>query len=249
MALAHPDMMTRAFVFDIYNTLLEVGPAPSDSEARWLRLCQIPGRENPVISLAEFDARCREAIGSSRAIARTRGIQFPEVSWPDITRSVLPALGLLSQDLLDDFLFAHAQLERTVRLMTGAGQALAELRRRGAILGLCSNSQPYTLRELTAALAQAGLSLSIFDPQLCFYSFRAGFSKPDPKAFGLLEHVLAARHVPLAEALFVGDSLDNDIHPAQSQGWRTWHLAAVPEGTLGGDWLRLLEWVRQQAAT
>jgi FMN phosphatase YigB (HAD superfamily) len=237
-------MMIRAFVFDIYNTLLELGPAPPDSEARWLRLCHNPGGENPALSLAEFDARCQETIALTRAIAKTRGIRFPEVFWPDITRAVLPALGLLSEGRLDDFLYEHAQLERTVRLMAGVGEALAELRRRGAILGLCSNCQPYTLRELTGALAQAGLCLGVFDPQLCFYSFRAGFSKPDPNAFGLLAHELAARQVPLAEALFVGDSLDNDIAPAQSQGWRTWHLAAVPEGTPGGDWFRFSEWVR-----
>jgi FMN phosphatase YigB (HAD superfamily) len=239
-------MMIRAFVFDIYNTLLEVGPAPPDSEARWLRLWQNPGGENAALSLAEFDARCQEVIGLTRAIAKSRGIRFPEVFWPDITRAVLPALGSLSEGLLDDFLYEHAQLERTVRLMAGAGEALAELRRRGASLGLCSNCQPYTLRELTGALAQAGLCLGVFDPQLCFYSFRAGFSKPDPNAFGLLGGELAARQVPLAEALFVGDSLDNDIGPAQSQGWRTWRLGAVPEGTPGGDWFRLLEWVRQQ---
>ena len=237
--------MIRAFVFDIYNTLLEVGPAPPDSEARWLRLCRDSGDETPALSLAEFDARCQEAIGLTRAVATARGVRFPEVCWPDIARPVLPALGLLSEDRLDDFLFEHAQLERTVRLMPGAGQALAELRRRGAILGLCSNCQPYTLRELTGALAQAGLGLDLFDPELCFYSFRAGFSKPDPNAFGLLALELAARQVPLAEALFVADSLDNDIAPARSQGWQTWRLAAVPEGSPGGDWFRLLEWVRK----
>jgi putative hydrolase of the HAD superfamily len=239
-------MMIRAFVFDIYNTLLEVGPAPPDSEARWLRLCQEAGGGTPALSLAEFDARCQEAIGTTRAIARTRGVRFPEVFWPDIARAVLPTLGVLSEGRLDAFLYEHAQLKRTVRLMAGAGEALAELRRRGASLGLCSNCQPYTLRELTGALGQAGLSLGIFDPPLCFYSFQAGFSKPDPQAFGLLARELAARQVPLAEALFAGDSLDDDIHPAQSQGWRTWHLAGVPEGTPGGDWFGLLEWVRQQ---
>jgi FMN phosphatase YigB (HAD superfamily) len=260
-------MMIRAFVFDIYNTLLEVGPAPPDAEARWLRLCQKlrggnpgtqagcprqglrlcqePGGGAPALSLAEFDGKCREAIGSRRALAQARGIQFPEVFWPDITRAVFPALASLSEDRLDDFLYEHAQLERTPRLMTGAGEALAESSRRGAILGLCSNCQPYTLRELAGALAQAGLSPGLFDAQLCFYSFRAGFGKPDPNAFGRLEHELAARQLAVAEVLFVGDSLDNDIHPAQSRGWPAWHLAAAPEGRLGGDWFRLLEFVRQ----
>ena len=238
--------MIRAFVFDIYNTLLEVGPAPPDSEARWLGLCGAALGQGPALSLAEFDARCQEADGAARGIAEDRGIRFPEIFWPDITRAVLPALGLLSQDLLDDFLYEHAQLQRTVRLMPGAGETLAELRRRRAILGLCSNCQPYSLRELACALAQADLSMEVFDPRLCFYSFRAGFSKPDPKAFKVLQHELAARQVTPAEALFAGDRLDKDIHPAQSQGWRTWHLAAVPEGTPGGDWFQFLEWVRQE---
>ena len=237
--------MIRAFVFDIYNTLLEVGPTPPDSEARWVRLCEAALGQDPALSLAEFDAQCQEAIGSARAIAEARGIRFPETFWPDITRAILPALGLLSQDRLDDFLYEHAQLQRTARLMPGAGEALAELRRRGAILGLCSNCQPYTLRELAWALAQADLSMGMFDPRLCFYSFRAGFSKPDPKASGTLGQELAARRVTPAQALFVGDRLDKDILPAQSQGWRTWHLAAVPEGRPGGDWFRLLEFVRQ----
>ena len=126
VVLIHPDMMIRAFVFDIYNTALEVGPAPPDSEARWLRLWQDPGRfpagrEMPnageasaPLSLAEFDAKCEEAIGLARANAQARGIQFPESFWPDITRAVLPGLGLLSQDLLDDFLYEHAQLQPTL---------------------------------------------------------------------------------------------------------------------------------------
>jgi len=239
-------MRIRASVFDIYNTVLEVGPAPPDAEVRWSRLCRGLGEGDAAPSLAEFDARCREAIGSRRAIAQAGGIRFPEVFWPDITRAVFPALAALSEDLLDTFLYEHAQLARTARLMTGAGEALGELSRRGAILGLCSNCQPYTLRELGRALALAGLSPSLFDPQLCFYSFRAGFAKPDPAAFGRLEQDLAGRQIPLAEALFVGDSLDHDIHPAQSRGWRTWHLAAAAEGRPGGDWFRLLEFVRQQ---
>jgi FMN phosphatase YigB (HAD superfamily) len=239
-------MMIRAFVFDIYNTLLEVGPAPPDSEARWLRLCAGALGQTRAPSLAEFDARCLETDGMARAIARARGIQFPEPFWPDIARKVLPALESLSDDLLDDFLYEHARLQRTARLMPGAGEALAELRRRGAILGLCSNCQPYTLREMLPALARADLSMGIFDPQLCFYSFRAGFSKPDPKPFRILLHELAARQVTPAEALFAGDRLDKDISPAQAQGWRTWRLTTLPEGALGGDWFQFLEWVRQE---
>ncbi len=238
------DAMIRAFVFDIYDTLLEVGPAPPDAQARWLSSCQALEPNRPALSLSEFDLKCQDAIALAREAAKAAGTAFPEVYWPDIARAALPSLGLLSEADLDQFLYAHARMVRAVRLMPGADQVLAELLRRGALIGLCSNCQPYTLRELAQALAPAGLSMDIFDPQLCFYSFQAGLCKPDPGPFRMLKDALAARSVCLADALYAGDRLDKDIRPAQSEGWRTWHLSAAPEQAMGGDWFRLLEFVR-----
>ncbi|HYG34634.1 MAG TPA: HAD family hydrolase, partial [Clostridia bacterium] len=192
-------MRTRVIIFDIYNTLLQVGAAPPDAEVRWLRLCRSLGKETTVLSLAEFDAKCREAIARDHAAAKARGVAFPEVFWPEITCTVLPQLKGLSPDSLDDFLYEHAQLQRTVQLMPGAGEALRTLHQQGTVLGLCSNSQPYTLRELAQALAQVRLTMEIFDPRLCFYSFRAGFSKPNLKAFEQLQQVLTGLSVSPVE--------------------------------------------------
>jgi FMN phosphatase YigB (HAD superfamily) len=233
----------RAIIFDIYNTLLAVGPAPASADERWRQLCEGLGTAHTVLPLAEFNAQCQAEIAQDHAAAHGCGVQFPEVCWRDLTQRVLPALKQLSAQQADDFLFGHAQLQRTIALMPGAGELLAELHRQGVILGLCSNAQPYTLRELEQALAIRGLGLQVFDPDLCFFSFQAGFSKPDSRAFRGLQIELSRRSIALTEALFVGDRLDNDIRPAQSAGWPTWHLASASQETWGGDWFQLLQFV------
>jgi HAD superfamily hydrolase (TIGR01509 family) len=235
--------MLRAFIFDIYSTLLEVRPPPPNAELLWSELCRGLPASSPVPSLPQFNSACQQFIAQEHARARIRGVQFPEVYWPDIARAALPALSPFSDKAVDDFLYRHAQLERTVSLMPGAAEVLPQLRRRGSLLGLCSNCQPYTLRELDQAFGSATLSTQLFDPQLSFFSFRAGFSKPDPAAFKLVLDRLATRTISPSQTLVVGDRLDNDIQPARLQGCRTWHLSARPAMADGGDWYHLLDYV------
>lgn len=236
-------MRIRAAIFDIYNTVLKVEPPPADAARRWLDLWRKHGLRPPAPSLSDFDAHCQDAIAPVHAAARSRGIPFPEVNWAQIARAAAPGLQSLPDAVLDDFLFDHAQLERTVRMMPGAAETLRAIMRGGLAIGLCSNCQPYTLRELADALGRADLPADCFDPQLCFYSFRAGFSKPDPAVFEPLEQELARRGIAPAESLMVGDRLDNDIEPARSRGWVTWHVADEPSEGLGGDWAALRRFV------
>ncbi len=239
-------MNLRAVIFDIYGTLLEVGLPPADAAERWIRLAQLPGQTGPPLFLAAFSTRCQAAIAVAHAAAKSRGVAFPEVYWPDIARTALPDLASLSETALDEFLYQHARLERTVRLMPGAAAALEELSRRQVVLGLCSNCQPYTLRELSGALAGAGLSMEMFHPRLRFFSFQAGFSKPAPAVFEWLKGQLRTLDIAPAQALMVGDRLENDILPAQAQGWQTWHLSRNSSEERAGDWAQLLESLRQR---
>jgi FMN phosphatase YigB (HAD superfamily) len=241
--------MLRAFIFDIYNTLLEVRPPPANPELKWAELCRsLPDGLPAGLSLRKFNETCQQLIAKEHARARTQRVQFPEVYWPDIARTAAPALGPFSEKELDDFLYQHAQLERTVSLMPGASEVLPQLRRRGFLLGLCSNCQPYTLREMAQAFAAATVSTQLFDPQLSFFSYRAGFSKPDPAALkSLLDH-LATRSILPAETMIVGDRLDNDIQPARTLGCRTWHLSGRPALPDGGDWFRFFDCILTQPA-
>jgi FMN phosphatase YigB (HAD superfamily) len=232
-------MSVRAVVFDVYKTLLEVGPAPADAGARWVELARATFGAPPRRGLVEFIAATAAVIAREHAAARAAGIAFPEVYWPEVVREVLPELAVLPAAAQDAFLLRQKALLHTVSLMPGAAEALAWLRARGVPLGIASNAQPYTLHELARALAPAGLDLTWFAPDLCFWSFAHGFSKPDPHVFQLLSARLRARGIAAADTLMVGDRLDNDIAPARAQGWRTWRLCALPADERGGDWLAL----------
>ena len=113
-------------------------------------------------------------------------------------------------------------------------------------MGIASNSQHYTWRELDTALAVHGLNRALFDNELCFWSFERGFSKPDPEVFRWLAARLQPRGVPPANALMVGDRQDNDIEPARQVGWQTWKLTSAGEtdNPQAGDWESLQHYLR-----
>jgi FMN phosphatase YigB (HAD superfamily) len=229
-------MSVRAVIFDVYKTLLDVAPAPADAAARWRELARATFGAPPRLGLAEFIAATEVVIAREHAAARGVGIASPEVYWPAVVREVLPELAALTDAAQDAFLLRQKALLHTVSLMPGAAGALAWLQGRGVPLGIASNAQPYTRHELAAALAPAGLDLTWFAPDLCFWSYAHGFSKPDPHVFRLLTARLRARGIAAADTLMVGDRLDNDIAPARAQGWRTWRLGAMPADEAGGGW-------------
>lgn len=237
-------MKFRAVIFDIYKTLLEVGPAPADAEERWRDLCAATFSKQVSLDLNEFSAACDGIIAREHGQARAIGIVNPEIFWPAIVGDVLPELTKLSPKARDEFLFQHAQLQRTVRLMAGAADVLNWLLGEKMVIGIASNSQPYTLRELDSALSAAKLNRDIFAPDLSFFSFENGFSKPNPHVFRLLTARLGILGIAPSEILMVGDRLDNDIAPARENGWQTWHLGSV-SGENSGSWSALQKKLQQ----
>lgn len=231
-------MNVRAIIVDIYQTVLEVGPPPADAEARWQALGQEGLNAAPRLRLGQLKAACEGVIDREHRAARAAGISWPEIFWPAVMGEVLPELAALPTTERDEFLVRQQGLVRSVRLMPGAAAVLRAARERGWLLGIASNAQPYTLHELATALETSGLTLEWFAPELCFWSFAHGFSKPDPHVFRLLTARLRARGIAPADVLMVGDRHDNDIEPARAQGWRTWRLTAAPEAG-GGDWAAL----------
>jgi len=237
-------MSIRAVIFDIYDTLLEVGPPPADAEQRWERLWQtILGTPAP-LTMAAFATECGRLVTREHAAARAIGVKYAEVYWPQIVAEARPELAALSAEARNEFIFQHAQLQHTVRLMPGAAAVLKAFNPAKILLGVASNAQPYTLRELDQALASAGFSRKIFTPALCFFSFEVGFSKPSPHFFRLLTTRLRLMGVAAAETLLIGNCPENDVVPARAQGWQIWHL--TDEGTgpekQTGAWGQLGGW-------
>ncbi len=232
-------MNPRAVIFDIYRTVLEVGPPPDDAEVRWAALWRERlGGGGARLTLAEFRAAAETEVAREHGAARALGLAYPEVDWPAVVRAVIPEVAALAAAEQADFVFRQTALSHTVRLMPGAVAVWRTLRERGVRLGIASNAQAYTLRELAEALAGTGAEPAWFEPALCFWSFEHGFSKPDAQVFRLLTARLRARGIATNETWMVGDRPDNDIAPAQAQGWQTWRLGEG-DGRSGGDWAQL----------
>lgn len=226
----------KAVIFDVYRTLLDVSPNHADHEAQWNELHRRFFGEAPSMDLEHLNERCQHIISEDHSHAHEYGVPHPEVVWVDVMRRALPAFEKLPAGQGEDFLFGHIQLLRDLRLAPRAPAVLRECLRQEARLGITSNAQPYTVRELGEALAGAGLDLGMFDEDLCLWSFQNGFSKPDAHVFRLLAFRLINRGISPAETLIIGDRLDNDIEPARAQGFQTWWLNESHEG----DWEALI---------
>lgn len=238
-------MNLRAVICDIYHTLLAVKPPAADAETRWLAFWDsIPGMKRRM-SMEKFSAATKAIIDREHAVARANGVAHPEILWSRVLKEAVPELAHLPPAICDELLWQQAQFLHTVQLMPGAAEALRKLQAKGIVLGLASNSQPYTLRELDAALASAGLSRQLFDPALCFFSFEHGFSKPDPAVFRLLSKKLESRGISTEQILMIGNRLDNDVLPAKAQGWQTWHFTEQTSAQTDqqGNWHQFSQWL------
>ena len=233
-------MNIRAVIFDIYGTLLEVGPPPPDADTRWKHLCRELLHTEPRLSRLEFFVASSKVIARHHQAARVRGITWPEVHWPSIVSEVLPKLAQLPRPDQEEFLFRQIQTGHTTRLTVETAAMLRWCKERDCLLGIASNAQNYTIRELQEALAGHGLGLDLFERDLTFWSFQHGFSKPDPHVFQILTARLTAFEISPRETLMVGDRLDNDINPAKAHDWHTWHLGSQADG----DWAGLCERLR-----
>ena len=223
--------LPRAVLFDVYRTLLDVCEAPPDAGRLWDDLCVSTFGAKAGRSLDEVSADCRVIVAGDHARALAEGIPFPEVDWPSVfSRAFRPARALDPPKLLD-FLYHHAALRHSVRLMPGAAEYLRRCREEGVVCGIASNAQAYTVRELREALGTEGLDPGIFDRRLVFWSFENGFAKPDPRVFQILAARLAGLGIPPEEALVIGDREDNDIRPARPLKFQTYLFVPPPHGS------------------
>jgi putative hydrolase of the HAD superfamily len=236
-------MSIRGVIFDIYGTVLEVGPPPPDADTRWQCLFRDMLHIEPRLSRLNFSVASSKVIARHHEAAHARGIPWPEVHWPSVVTEVVPELARLPRHDQKEFLFRQMQVGHTTRLIAETAATLRWLKDRPCVLGIASNAQPYTIRELKEALAAYTLGMDLFEAQLCFWSFEHGFSKPDPHVFQILTVRLAALGISPREILMVGDRLDNDIAPAKAHGWQTWQLSASPtaNGKVAGDWNQLAQ--------
>ena len=206
----------RAVLFDFGGTLYDYRSLePGDRECM-LALVKWAGLEvgPDAVRLAYRD--------SMRKVFRSylpRGYYLHRDLFRDAAAGMLENLGAEpKQDLLDRYRALQWELHRRdFALREGVIETLKELRRRGLHVGLVSNIDDDQLNHL---MELAGLA-DLFDSMLS--SEQAGSCKPDPAIFG--EAVRRAGCDP-DQALFVGDTLAQDVAGANRAGLRSvllWH--------------------------
>ena len=130
--------------------------------------------------MVEFTQAFQLAVAREHESAKKMGVLWPEVYWPEMVMEILPELKTLRASRREDVLFDLPHFYQTVSLKAEAVKTLIWLRDRNVLMGIVSNAQDYTVRELSLEFQKANLPRGLFLPSLCFWSFENGFSKPDP---------------------------------------------------------------------
>jgi putative hydrolase of the HAD superfamily len=169
-----------------------------------------------------------EAIQSSHAVSRARGIDYPEVEIRAIWREVLVALkadGLIAE-VPDQAAILCLAIEYECRVnpvwpMPGVLEALDALRKKNLLLGIVSNAQVFT-PSLFGALLDAMPEALGFQRELCAWSYESMRAKPGTAIFQkVLAHLNQEHGLSPENVVYVGNDMRNDIWTASRCGCRT----------------------------
>ena len=183
--------MLEAVLFDWTNTLVEF---TWDDELLAAGHRAALGRDDP-----EFTARYRTLV-----LGDEEHRPYAEL---------LTELGVEDPDRFIEL--EHAAWRPAHQVLSSAQAMLVSLRRRGLKTGIVANSWPEPARLLRADVERYGLA-SELDVQV--WSEEVGARKPEPEIF---IHALDRLGVDPVDALFVGDSLENDVQGAGDVGMTT----------------------------
>jgi FMN phosphatase YigB (HAD superfamily) len=236
-------MEIKAVIFDIYDTLLKVErQTPEEAEKLWQNLYFEFFHALPPFGYQKLTEQCDMLIHQQHIQARLRRIKYPEILWDEILKIALPELNSLKNEHADEFFYRQSQVWHSVSMNRETAEFLKFLLKKNIIIGIASNCQKYTLKELTVTLQTYGFGIETFDSDLMFLSFKYGFSKPDPYVFQILTTRAHSKGIKPEEILIVGDSIQNDIEPAKLFGWKTWWLtnAEINQYENGGLWNGLM---------
>jgi FMN phosphatase YigB (HAD superfamily) len=200
-------------IFDIYDTLLHttqgpVRPDPATDPAlrHVIRQWGYHPPASPTTALYE-------------AIQRHHRFSpefYPEIDlrtvWKELLSMAPPAD-------LDRFVHETEAIRSPSRPIRGAFGTIRRLAASGLRLGILSNAQCNAMPSLD------GLA-DLFDPGLVLLSHEWGCAKPSPALFEEMSARIEALGIPPERVLYIGNSPDHDILPAQAHGWHTAHFTA-----------------------
>ncbi len=222
----------RGAAFDVYGTLLisgsgDIGLAAQEDREELMRQafaeCGLPA-PGPDLRLCE---KFHNLIRQDHERRRKEGAEHPEVEIRQIWRTLLDWLpekesGFPSANMekAEDLAVTYECLANPVWPMPEMETVLAELGKRGLLLGIVSNAQFFTPLLFEALLGKTLDDLG-FDPDCRVWSYRMREAKPSVSLYRHLAETLQNRGIKPEEVLYTGNDMRNDILPAQQAGFRT----------------------------
>jgi putative hydrolase of the HAD superfamily len=191
----------KAVVFDVDYTIAKPGPDLGPEGYR-----RLGERHGLTLDPARYDEARRAALAT---LERHPELDHDDEVWVLFTRRVIEGMGGVGNThaaaVEMEQAWVHAQ---HFELYDDARPVLEELRRRGLKLGLLSNSA----RDMAEFVEHHGLEVDAV-----LSSRTHGKTKPHETIFRRMLELLDVRP---AEALMVGDTLEDDIEGARSVGMR-----------------------------
>lgn len=201
----------KNFIFDLYNTLIEVH-TDEHCEETWAPVVEYFAAHGIKTEwrrlMDEFDKYWK--LFNERALAEHKFL-FPECDCVTQFESIARSVGgkLTRKQAEEALCIMRKASTRVLRPFDGAKELLTELRSRGAYTYLLSNAQAAFTRDEIKACGLWGA----FDGVLL--SSEHGCRKPDPAFFGILFDTYGLEK---AESVMIGDDRSSDISGAERFG-------------------------------
>ncbi|NLG16046.1 MAG: HAD family hydrolase [Fibrobacter sp.] len=197
-------------------------------------LTEINPSDKPEKTLSDF---YHGLIALSHEKAAKSGREFPEVKIEEVWNLIVMILKRRGYDpsafnpaASEDFgrvlAFSYNFHSLGRQLYPGVVDALEKLKKQNIVLGLFSNSQFYTPIDLTLLIRDQSNGKyddynELFDPDLTFFSYEYGISKPNQQLFRKLYDSLYEYQILPEQTVMVGNDLSLDIQPSAAVGMRT----------------------------
>jgi putative hydrolase of the HAD superfamily len=217
LSLAHigvsiVNVVVRAVIFDWFGTLAEW---PHGSTSSYPSVFSAHGHRVDPAVFDDYHSRWDGIDHREHSTSREAYLAWSRQRLMDLATECGVADG--SRDVLVDAL-VDVDLRTSMVVFPEVPSVLAELRRRGLTIGVCSNWG----WDLEAALRATGVDALI---DVAVTSARVGYRKPHAAMY---ESILGALGVAAPETIFVGDSWEPDVLGPIGAGMRSVHVDRAP---------------------
>jgi putative hydrolase of the HAD superfamily len=208
LVAVYPESVVRAVIFDWFGTLAEW---PHGSTSSYTSVFSEHGHRVDPAAFDRYHQRWDGVDHVEHSSSRETYLAWARQRLTALAAECGVADG--ARDVLVDALIA-VDLRTAMVVFPEVPAVLAELRRRGLTLGVCSNWG----WDLDAALHATGVDALV---DVGVTSARVGYRKPHPAIYG---SILTALGVAASEAVFVGDSWEPDVLGPIGVGMRSVHV-------------------------